>query len=106
MESRLKKSLHITLFNDGSKGKLNHQCGADFVKVQQKAPTGECACTGAFTFHNMNNHRDRKIFLATNMNFKKCKPIGTYHCKTHYTSILPDMNKKNKCASLYSSIVI
>ena len=54
MESHLKKSLHITLFNDGSKGKLNHQCGADFVKVQQKAPMGECACfTGAFTFHNM-----------------------------------------------------
>lgn len=43
MESHLKKSLHITLFNDGSEGRLNHQCGADFVKVQQKAPTGECA---------------------------------------------------------------
>lgn len=42
IESHLKKSLHITLFNDGSKGKLNHQCGADFVKVQQKAPAGEC----------------------------------------------------------------
>uniref|UniRef100_A0A671X4G7 Phosphoacetylglucosamine mutase n=1 Tax=Sparus aurata TaxID=8175 RepID=A0A671X4G7_SPAAU len=40
MESHLKKELHISLFNDGSKGKLNHQCGADFVKVQQKAPTG------------------------------------------------------------------
>lgn len=40
MESHLKNELHITLFNDGSKGKLNHQCGADFVKVQQKAPTG------------------------------------------------------------------
>lgn len=40
MESHLKKELHISLFNDGSKGKLNHQCGADFVKVQQNAPTG------------------------------------------------------------------
>ncbi|CAG01776.1 unnamed protein product, partial [Tetraodon nigroviridis] len=40
MERHLKKSLHITLYNDGSKGKLNHQCGADFVKVQQKAPSG------------------------------------------------------------------
>ncbi|XP_038582309.1 phosphoacetylglucosamine mutase [Micropterus salmoides] len=40
MESHLKKELHISLFNDGSKGKLNHQCGADFVKVQQKPPTG------------------------------------------------------------------
>lgn len=40
MESHLKKELHISLFNDGSTGKLNHQCGADFVKVQQKLPTG------------------------------------------------------------------
>ncbi|XP_019116981.2 phosphoacetylglucosamine mutase isoform X2 [Larimichthys crocea] len=40
MESHLKKELLISLFNDGSKGKLNHQCGADFVKVQQKPPTG------------------------------------------------------------------
>ncbi|XP_030577689.1 phosphoacetylglucosamine mutase [Archocentrus centrarchus] len=40
MESHLKKELQISLFNDGSKGKLNHQCGADFVKVQQKTPTG------------------------------------------------------------------
>lgn len=40
MEGYLKNELHITLFNDGSHGKLNYQCGADFVKVQQKAPTG------------------------------------------------------------------
>ncbi|KAF0023320.1 hypothetical protein F2P81_023950 [Scophthalmus maximus] len=40
MESRLKTELQISLFNDGSKGKLNHQCGADFVKVQQNLPTG------------------------------------------------------------------
>lgn len=40
IESCLKKSAHITLFNDGSKRKLNDQCGADFVKVHQKPPTG------------------------------------------------------------------
>ncbi|XP_029985122.1 phosphoacetylglucosamine mutase [Sphaeramia orbicularis] len=40
MESHLKKELQISLFNDGSQGKLNYQCGADFVKVQQKPPTG------------------------------------------------------------------
>ncbi|KAM9840181.1 phosphoacetylglucosamine mutase [Aulostomus maculatus] len=39
MEKHLKRELQISLFNDG-KGKLNHQCGADFVKVQQKPPTG------------------------------------------------------------------
>ncbi|XP_068609666.1 phosphoacetylglucosamine mutase [Brachionichthys hirsutus] len=40
MECYLNKELHISLFNDGSRGKLNHRCGADFVKTQQKAPTG------------------------------------------------------------------
>lgn len=40
LESYLKKELHITLFNDGTKGKLNYQCGADFVKIQQELPTG------------------------------------------------------------------
>ncbi|XP_043962220.1 phosphoacetylglucosamine mutase [Gambusia affinis] len=40
MESHLKKHMQLSVFNDGSRGKLNHQCGADFVKVQQKLPTG------------------------------------------------------------------
>ncbi|XP_072218556.1 phosphoacetylglucosamine mutase [Leuresthes tenuis] len=40
MESYLKNDLQMSIFNDGSKGKLNFQCGADFVKVQQKPPTG------------------------------------------------------------------
>uniref|UniRef100_UPI003AAE33F0 phosphoacetylglucosamine mutase isoform X2 n=1 Tax=Centroberyx gerrardi TaxID=166262 RepID=UPI003AAE33F0 len=40
MEGHLKRELQISLFNDGTSGKLNHQCGADHVKVQQKAPTG------------------------------------------------------------------
>ncbi|CAL9692285.1 unnamed protein product [Knipowitschia caucasica] len=40
MEHNVAKELQISLHNDGSTGKLNHQCGADFVKVQQKAPTG------------------------------------------------------------------
>ncbi|CAN9507767.1 unnamed protein product [Ophioblennius macclurei] len=40
MVPHLQKELQISLFNDGSKGKLNYQCGADFVKVHQKCPTG------------------------------------------------------------------
>lgn len=40
MEKHLARELQISLCNDGSKGKLNFQCGADFVKVQQKAPSG------------------------------------------------------------------
>ncbi|XP_028996313.1 phosphoacetylglucosamine mutase isoform X2 [Betta splendens] len=40
MEAHLKSGLQISLVNDGSQGKLNDQCGADFVKVQQKPPSG------------------------------------------------------------------
>ncbi|XP_077501822.1 phosphoglucomutase 3-like protein nst [Amblyomma americanum] len=32
--------LKVELFNDGTEGRLNHMCGADFVKVYQKAPEG------------------------------------------------------------------
>lgn len=40
MEHFLQKELQISLHNDGSQGKLNFQCGADYVKVQQKPPEG------------------------------------------------------------------
>ncbi|XP_071998144.1 phosphoacetylglucosamine mutase isoform X3 [Engystomops pustulosus] len=40
MEQHLQPLLSLLLFNDGSKGKLNHACGADYVKVLQKAPEG------------------------------------------------------------------
>uniref|UniRef100_A0A4W5P7E6 Phosphoacetylglucosamine mutase n=1 Tax=Hucho hucho TaxID=62062 RepID=A0A4W5P7E6_9TELE len=40
METYLKNELQLSLFNDGSSGKLNHMCGADYVKVQQRAPKG------------------------------------------------------------------
>lgn len=40
LQKYLGNTLNIELYNDGSKGKLNHMCGADFVKVQQKLPDG------------------------------------------------------------------
>lgn len=40
MEPHLSESLAIHLANDGRGGKLNHMCGADFVKVHQKPPVG------------------------------------------------------------------
>ncbi|XP_028653703.1 phosphoacetylglucosamine mutase [Erpetoichthys calabaricus] len=40
MENYLQKKLLISLYNDGTAGKLNHLCGADYVKVQQKRPEG------------------------------------------------------------------
>lgn len=43
METYLKNELQLSLFNDGSSGKLNHLCGADYVKVQQRAPKGVTA---------------------------------------------------------------
>jgi len=30
----------LTVVNDGSAGKLNHECGADHVKVNQRLPAG------------------------------------------------------------------
>lgn len=32
--------LSVQIFNDGTRGPLNHLCGADFVKSQQKPPRG------------------------------------------------------------------
>ncbi|NXF91740.1 AGM1 mutase, partial [Eubucco bourcierii] len=40
MKPYLPKEVLIHLYNDGTKEKLNHFCGADFVKVNQKAPRG------------------------------------------------------------------
>ncbi|NXX42255.1 AGM1 mutase, partial [Tricholaema leucomelas] len=40
MEPYFPKEVLIHLYNDGTKEKLNHLCGADFVKVNQKAPRG------------------------------------------------------------------
>lgn len=40
MEPYLKSELQVELCNDGSSGRLNYQCGADYVKVQQEAPQG------------------------------------------------------------------
>ncbi|XP_062324191.1 phosphoacetylglucosamine mutase isoform X2 [Osmerus eperlanus] len=40
LERYLQQELKLSLVNDGSSGKLNHLCGADYVKMQQKAPAG------------------------------------------------------------------
>lgn len=37
LQQHLENSLEVSIFNNGD-GKLNYQCGADFVKVQQKPP--------------------------------------------------------------------
>ncbi|XP_069707372.1 phosphoacetylglucosamine mutase [Phaenicophaeus curvirostris] len=40
MEPYFPKEVLINIYNDGTKEKLNHLCGADFVKVHQKPPKG------------------------------------------------------------------
>nr|XP_044613444.1 phosphoacetylglucosamine mutase isoform X1 [Equus asinus] len=40
MEPYFSQGLSVQLFNDGTKGKLNHLCGADFVKSHQRPPQG------------------------------------------------------------------
>uniref|UniRef100_A0A8C0MA37 Phosphoacetylglucosamine mutase n=1 Tax=Canis lupus familiaris TaxID=9615 RepID=A0A8C0MA37_CANLF len=40
MEHYISQELSVQLLNDGTKGKLNHLCGADFVKSHQKPPQG------------------------------------------------------------------
>lgn len=40
MSSHVGDKLKITIVNDGSNGKLNEKCGADFVKINQKSPSG------------------------------------------------------------------
>ncbi|XP_038616965.1 phosphoacetylglucosamine mutase [Tachyglossus aculeatus] len=40
MRRHLPQALGVQIFNDGSTGRLNHLCGADFVKSQQKPPQG------------------------------------------------------------------
>ncbi|XP_028857915.1 phosphoacetylglucosamine mutase [Denticeps clupeoides] len=40
MEPFLQQRLSFNLYNDGTSGRLNHLCGADYVKVQQRSPQG------------------------------------------------------------------
>ncbi|XP_052043672.1 phosphoacetylglucosamine mutase [Apodemus sylvaticus] len=40
MAQYFSQSLSVQIYNDGTKGRLNHLCGADFVKSQQKPPQG------------------------------------------------------------------
>ncbi|XP_077992363.1 phosphoacetylglucosamine mutase-like [Glandiceps talaboti] len=43
----LNNTINVTVFNDGSQGKLNENCGADFVKLHQKPPEGLSPDVGA-----------------------------------------------------------
>uniref|UniRef100_A0A3P8P3Y5 Phosphoacetylglucosamine mutase n=1 Tax=Astatotilapia calliptera TaxID=8154 RepID=A0A3P8P3Y5_ASTCA len=72
MESHLKKELQISLNNDGSKGRLNHQCGADYVKVQQKPPTGAHRINPGERCCSFDGDADRIVYYYTDSE-------GTFH---------------------------
>ncbi|CAK6962165.1 phosphoacetylglucosamine mutase [Scomber scombrus] len=71
MERHVKRELQISLFNDGTKGKLNYECGADFVKVQQEPPTGIETNAGERCC-SFDGDADRIVFYYTD-------PEGQFH---------------------------
>lgn len=58
----LNGALKIDIFNDGSSGKLNYQCGADFVKISQKPPEGTDLITG-HRYASFDGDADRLIYF-------------------------------------------
>ncbi|XP_072144032.1 phosphoacetylglucosamine mutase isoform X1 [Dermacentor andersoni] len=60
--------LKIETYNDGSEGRLNHMCGADFVKVYQKAPEGIPLDVGVRCV-SFDGDADRVIYFYHDENF-------------------------------------
>ncbi|XP_063240207.1 phosphoacetylglucosamine mutase isoform X2 [Bacillus rossius redtenbacheri] len=59
----LSNNLTVDIHNEGS-GKLNHMCGADYVKVQQRAPEGVPASPGARCV-SVDGDADRLVYFFT-----------------------------------------
>lgn len=53
--------IKLDIQNDGSSGKLNYQCGADYVKVQQKAPVGLTLTPGT-RYASFDGDADRIVY--------------------------------------------
>ncbi|XP_063964130.1 phosphoacetylglucosamine mutase-like [Lytechinus pictus] len=64
MESSI---LNITVCNDGSNGKLNEMCGADYVKVQQK-PSSGMPSQVAVKCVSFDGDADRIVYFYTDTN--------------------------------------
>ena len=58
----LKNVLDVKVFNDGSTGELNKNCGADFVKVAQKSPEGAVVSVGA-RYVSFDGDADRIVYF-------------------------------------------
>ncbi|XP_062573911.1 phosphoacetylglucosamine mutase-like [Saccostrea cucullata] len=69
LQAKLGEPLTINLVNDGS-GKLNHDCGADFVKVQQKPPAGVSLVPGQ-RWASFDGDADRIVYYFLGVTDKK-----------------------------------
>lgn len=61
---RMKNSLNVEVFNSGS-GKINHECGADHVKVKQCCPIGMPAAEPNTRCVSVDGDADRVVYFFT-----------------------------------------
>ncbi|CAD7083068.1 unnamed protein product [Hermetia illucens] len=64
---RMKNSLNVNVFNSGQ-GKINHECGADYVKVQQCAPSGMPIAEPNTRCVSVDGDADRVMYFFTDEN--------------------------------------
>jgi phosphoacetylglucosamine mutase len=62
LAKHLKNVLPVSVFNDGSTGKLNENCGADFVKVAQRGPEGVEITVGG-RYVSVDGDADRIVYF-------------------------------------------
>ncbi|CAG7721950.1 unnamed protein product [Allacma fusca] len=60
--------IKIDIVYDGSSGRLNHECGADFVKVNQTYPPGLITPEKAIRFISLDGDADRVIYFYFDSN--------------------------------------
>ncbi|UJR15912.1 hypothetical protein I4U23_002833 [Adineta vaga] len=59
--------LHLEIFNNGTQGHLNEKCGADYVKVYQKAPHG-LPLTKYSKYCSIDGDADRLVYFFIDQN--------------------------------------
>uniref|UniRef100_A0A8C4N9Z4 Phosphoacetylglucosamine mutase n=1 Tax=Eptatretus burgeri TaxID=7764 RepID=A0A8C4N9Z4_EPTBU len=69
--SYLKSSLAVKIINNGESGKLNHECGADYVKIGRRAPKGLQMLEGRI-YCSLDGDADRLLYYFVDKS-------GTFH---------------------------
>ncbi|XP_025095090.1 phosphoacetylglucosamine mutase-like [Pomacea canaliculata] len=62
LQNMLGSLLQLNISNDGTQGKLNYRCGADYVKVQQCAPDG-LAIENGMRYASFDGDADRVVYF-------------------------------------------